>query len=210
MLSPEEFDELIKIFKSHIHTNKIWDLMNAQLLQCNNNYMIRISLIIPSITIDTNDNHWIEDFDDKIYFDSNTYSNTDIDKIKIFGDLDIVTHSTYGVLCPYVRLWYSDGCLLNLEATQSFLFSKSDHKNDDHEVEILMEEHPNGTPCFTFHVCGIKEYLNCMDTSNMKLLKFISWLTIIGRYIGINISPREFSTIQLLVKEKRDDNEHLN
>jgi hypothetical protein len=83
-----------------------------------------------------------------------------------------------------------------LNEIQSLLFSKSYNKNG-HEVEILVDEHPvNGIPCYTFHICGINECIQLMDTHNNKLLRFVSWLSIIGRYIGLSIHPNDFVILQ--------------
>ena len=169
----------MKIFNN----NSVWDWSNAELLQYYDSNMICVPLI-PQTLIKNNE--CIQYFDDKLCVDDSTYHDIDNNyKTKIHGYMDIITHPTYNIPCPFIRLWYSSGCLLNLSDVKGFLF------NGNHEIDnYQQEEHPfHGTPCFTFHICGIEENLKVCDTSNIKLLKFVSWLTIIGRYIGITISP---------------------
>ena len=205
MLTREEFNELIKILNDSMYNDNIWDIDNAQLLHYYNNNMIRIPLL-PHVTIDSNTLNL--EFDDKLCINDNTYSDMDIDNTtihsnndnKYFGQLDIIVSDTYNIPCPYILIYDCRGLLLNLSDVQSLLTKSIAEHN--HEVEILIDEHPiHGIPCYTYHVCGLGEALASMNTFN-QIQRFISWLSIIGRYIGLSISTDDFHKIQSIYQEE--------
>lgn len=183
MLTQEEFDELLKVLNDSIyHETHIWDVMNSQYYH----NMIKISLL-PNTIID---NKLCKNNDkcDDIHIVNNNDNN-----FKIFGEIDILLNPSFDVMCPYIRLWTVTGKCLPFPEVQSFMMSRFDCK----EVEMFIEEHPiSGIPCYTFHVCGIREILMKMETYNMRLLRFLSWLSIIGKYIGLQISYNDFHKTQ--------------
>lgn len=208
MLTREEFNELIKILNDSMYNDNIWDINNAQLLHYYDNNMIRIPLK-PHVTIDSNTLNL--EFDDKLCINDNTYSDMDIDNTtihsnndnKYFGQLDIIVSDIYNIPCPYILIYDCRGLLLNSSDIQSLLFTKSTAKHNHEYSNLSHEEHPiHGIPCYTFHICGLGEVLLAsMNTSN-QMQRFISWLSIIGRYIGLSISTQDFHKIQSLYQEE--------
>jgi len=200
MLTRQEFNELIKILNANI-----WDINNAQYL---NNNMIRIPLLPHVTTIDSNALNL--EFDDKLCINDKTYCDMDIDDTtvhsnnhnKYYGQLDIIVSDVYNIPCPYLTIWDCRGLLLGSSDVQSLLFTTKSTDNRNHEVEILIDEHPiHGMPCYSYHVCGLNEALASMNTFN-QMQRFISWLSIIGRYIGIHISSKDFHKIQSIYQEE--------
>jgi len=211
MISKEEFDVILNVLNNNMYDNEhnnLWDVINCQLLSFYNNSNMIKMFLLPNTMID-NDNNWINEFEDislnenfnYMEIDSINDYNTNSNKIKIHGELDIILHPIYNIPSPYIRIWDTSGRLLNLNEIQSLLFSKNKNK---HQIEILIDEHPViGTPCYTFHICGINECIQLMDTNNNKLLKFVSWLSIIGRYIGLSINVNDYILFQNIIANNK-------
>lgn len=182
MLTQEEFDELLKVLNDSLyHETHIWDVMNSQYYH----NMIKISLLPNTI------------INNKLCTNNNKCDvNNNDNNFKIFGEIDILLNPSFDVMCPYIRLWTVTGSILSFSEVQTFMMSRF----NSNEVEMFIEEHPiSGIPCYTFHVCGIREILMTMETYNIKgngNIRFLSWLSIIGKYIGLQISYNDFHKMQ--------------
>lgn len=128
-------------------------------------------------------------------------SNTE----NVYATVDIIIHPAFQVLCPYIRCWNQNGGFLSTEELQSLL-DQFYHRSDEPAMimsensvthpfgRLISEEHPfTGLPCSTIHVCGL------ISEHSRPRISLPSWLSVIGPFIGLHISSKDFISMSKLL-----------
>ncbi|RYH12788.1 hypothetical protein EON65_37300 [archaeon] len=150
--------------------------------------------------------------------------NTDNNTVHI--ELHILLHPTYSIPCPYVKAWRHNGVTVSETELTSLLtrtgmnpkpLSSLNTVNGTEDTDyriynfgtFVLDVHPIlDAPYYTFHICDlsnriqplIESHLNGNSTNGDVQLNgstyMLLWLTYVGPYIGISISPSLFIELQ--------------
>jgi hypothetical protein len=132
---------------------------------------------------------------------SSSSSSSGVESIIISLVIDIMIHPSYLIPCPYISVHDSTGSIVSLDQLDKAL-AQTHHDNSFSfrfsSASLIETEHPNTSqPCFTLHVCGVKEY---MDTVRLSCgtaiagVDLLRWFSSVGPQFGMSISPVFFTS----------------
>lgn len=116
----------------------------------------------------------------------------------MYGFLDICKSPTFQVLCPYMKIWNQQGSIISVDDLQQCLDISNQCKYDGSEFGRLVIDDHAVENCYsiTAHLCELTNMVSGESRSLNYGLQFLSWLSVVGPYIGFNISSSEFMTLK--------------